>query len=278
MKDLVSIILPVYNGERYLAEAIESVLTQSYEEIELIVVNDCSTDSSENIILQFCKKDNRIKYVKNESNCKLPKSLNNGFAVAKGKYLTWTSDDNLFHKDAIERMVSFLNKNEEIGMVYCDYNLIDEHGKYIDNVTVGDKKELPYKNIIGACFLYRNDIAKKIGDYATNMFLVEDYEYWLRIHLASDIEPLHLCLYDYRIHGNSLSEQRKNEVQEALKRLRWVYLEKYEKCAHISEEWLYAYFEYILGYEEIRFKRIMLRCSFALKHKSYFRNFIRKRK
>ena len=174
-------------------------------------------------------------------------------------------------------MVDFLKNNEKIGMVYCDYNLINEQGEYINNIIVGEKEELPYKNIIGACFLYRCDIAKSIGGYATDMFLVEDYEYWLRISLNSDIEALHECLYDYRVHGNSLSERRKVEVQEALKKLRWFYLKEYERNPKIKEEWLYNYFEYVLGYEQYRIKRIMLRCKFFLKHKSYLKNYLRKR-
>ena len=92
MMDMVSIVLPVYNGQKYLEESIKSILNQTYSDIELIIVNDASTDCSEEIILNFQKEDQRIVYIKNNQNLKLPQSLNKGFAYAKdGKLITITA-------------------------------------------------------------------------------------------------------------------------------------------------------------------------------------------
>ena len=101
---MISIVMPVYNGEKFLKQSIESVIGQSYKDWELILVNDCSTDRSLEIMQCYAESDNRIKIINNEINKKLPKSLNVGFAQACGKYYTWTSDDNMFHKDAIREM------------------------------------------------------------------------------------------------------------------------------------------------------------------------------
>lgn len=97
----VSIILPVYNGERYLEQSIRSVLNQTYTDLELVIVNDCSTDYTETIIMKFVNEDKRVKYIRNDENMKLPGSLNVGFSHATGEYYTWTSDDNMYQEQAV---------------------------------------------------------------------------------------------------------------------------------------------------------------------------------
>ena len=89
----VSIVLPSYNGERYIKESIDSVLNQSFTNWELIVVNDCSEDGTRRIVEEYAQNDSRVTIINNEKNMKLPKSLNIGFEVARGEYFTWTSDD-----------------------------------------------------------------------------------------------------------------------------------------------------------------------------------------
>lgn len=122
----VSIILPVYNGERYLNEAVESILAQTYPSWELIIVDDCSTDGTPEICQSYVKKDDRIRYVRNETNKKLPASLNVGFSHARGQYLTWISDDNRFREDALEVMAGALDRDSQIDLVYCRIQQIDE--------------------------------------------------------------------------------------------------------------------------------------------------------
>lgn len=275
MHELVSIVLPVYNGEKYLAQSIESVLNQTYKNIELIIVNDCSTDSSESIILKYKEIDTRIVYLKNEVNSKLPQSLNNGFSVARGDYFTWTSDDNIFHNNAIEVMVEYLKNNNNISLVYCDYRVIDEDGNFCYDVNVENKQYLIFRNVIGACFLYSSYAANKIGNYNVNYFLVEDYEYWLRINLYFDILPIHICLYDYRLHKNSLTATKKNEIKNALKKLHWNYLSIYERNA-IHEDELIRYFDFILSYITKRRKRFSKELFFAIRHRKYFNKLLKK--
>ncbi len=122
-KPLVSIILPTYNGEKYIKKSIESCLNQTYPNIELIIVNDASKDNTAVIVKSF--KDSKIKYIKHKYNMGLPNSLNTGFTNAKGNYLTWTSDDNFYDKKAIEKMLNFLKK-KKCSFVYCDMYKFDE--------------------------------------------------------------------------------------------------------------------------------------------------------
>lgn len=89
---VVSIVMPVYNGEKYLRQSIASVVNQTFKDWNLIIVDDCSTDSSPEIMNEYAKADDRIQVIHNEVNSKIPASLNNGFEEAAGRYFTWTSD------------------------------------------------------------------------------------------------------------------------------------------------------------------------------------------
>ena len=209
----VSIVLPVFNGEEHLAEAIDSVLAQTYENLELIVVDDCSTDKTPQIVSDFAQKDKRVKVIQNEVNQRLPKSLNIGFAQAEGDYLTWTSDDNLYKPGAIEEMANYLEEHSEVDMVYCDYTIIDENGSEKKENLLEEPERLIWTNTVGACFLYRREMAEKVGDYNSEMFLAEDYDYWLRVYQTGIIKHLPVNLYYYRHHEKSLSATRQEQIK-----------------------------------------------------------------
>ncbi len=211
--DMVSVVLPVYNGERFISESIKSILNQSYQNIELIIVNDCSTDKTEEIIKEFEKSDDRIRVIKNSSNLKLPKSLNVGFEQAKGSYYTWTSDDNMYMPNAIETMVSYLKDHPDISMVYSDYTNINEIGDSIDKAELQASKYLLVENVCGASFMYTREIAEEVGKYDENLFLAEDYDYWIRISSKGKIVHLPENLYFYRCHQYSLTSKRKELVR-----------------------------------------------------------------
>ncbi len=231
--ELVSIVLPVYNGEAYLEEAIRSIQKQTYSYFELIVVNDCSADRTESIVRKFMEEDNRITLITNRENQRLPKSLNIGFAASKGKYLTWTSDDNLYASEAIEKMVNYLDCHKEAGLVYADMNLIDEKGKIIGSRKSEEKDYYKY-NCIGACFLYTRECKEKVGEYEPKRFLVEDYDYWLRIARYYQIGHIEEFLYEYRFHQNSLSLTRMREIGKRLADLKTEHLQTI--CDNIEDE------------------------------------------
>lgn len=208
----VSIVLPVYNGEDNLSEAIESILRQTYKNIELIIVNDCSTDGSKAIAEAFMAKDNRIKIVDNVRNLKLPNSLNAGFNEATGDYFTWTSDDNILKDNNIEVLVDSLSKSDDAVMVYSDYSTIDEDGKIIEEIKKENASFLKYSNVVGASFLYRATAAKAVGGYDANLFLAEDYDYWIRLSKIGRILHIEDDLYLYRLHGGSLTATRQDAI------------------------------------------------------------------
>lgn len=220
----ISIVLPIYNGERYIKEAIESILNQSYGDWELIIVNDASTDSTSDILDEFSRRDKRIKVVNNENNLKLPKSLNRGFSFAKGEYLTWTSDDNVYLEEAFEKMVNYLDSHKEVPMVVANMNTMDEDGNVLEMFQKYDANMMYYNNQVGACFMYRNSVIRDVGEYNPDMFLVEDYEYWLRILIYyGEIGHIDECLYSYRKHQKSLTMTKRQEIKKQLIKLRRKY-------------------------------------------------------
>lgn len=204
-RQLVSIVLPTYNGSRFIGSTIESVIAQTYTNWELLVVDDCSTDNVMAIVERYAALDNRIRLIRHECNRKLPASLNSGFAQSRGEYLTWISDDNYFHPDAISEMVGYLRRNPAVDMVYTDYEVVDESNRSVETIAVLPPEQLLRKNCVGASFLYKRSVMEAIGNYSGDSYMAEDYDYWLRCFCEFRMEPYHKVLYYYRRHRSSLS-------------------------------------------------------------------------
>lgn len=223
-KGLISVILPVYNCEKYLEKAITSVLSQTYVNLELIIVDDGSNDNSKSIADSFLW-DDRVKVIY-QQNMTLPVALNNGFNSAQGEFYTWTSADNIMLPNCLEILVTELQRDRECDMVYGNMRLIDEN----DNILRGyGWYELPplsgnvilpsgvsqlntvANNTMGAAFLYRSGVCKSIFGYSENLFTLEDYDYFMRVNSFFKIKhTLHKRpIYEYRIHKESLTSKDK---------------------------------------------------------------------
>lgn len=216
MSKLVSIVLPVYNGAKFLRESLDSILAQTYTNWELLILDDCSSDDTPAISMEYAEKDSRICYHRNEKNLRLPGNLNRGFSLSAGEYLTWTSDDNMFRPTALERMVEVLESNPDVDLVYASYQIIDENGaaKQVFGADPNGQDHILGSNVVGACFLYTRKVYEQVGDYDVNLFLVEDFDYWQRVMMAFRAMPIEEVLYDYRWHDASLTST-KNEKQFA---------------------------------------------------------------
>lgn len=216
----VSIVLPVYNGEKFLRTSIESCQKQTFTNWELLVIDDGSTDKSAEIVKEYEKQDSRIHYYKNEVNLKLPKTLNRGFSLAKGNYLTWTSDDNYYYPQAIEKMIQAL-KERQSEFVFAECSIINEEGKEISTIAAPhDYKHAIWDyDFVGACFMYSRKVYETIGEYDPNLFLCEDYDYWLRIFSKFPVTYLNEQLYAYRRHDKALSVTHKNGQYEMLEKV-----------------------------------------------------------
>jgi glycosyltransferase involved in cell wall biosynthesis len=216
---LVSIVLPTYNGSRYIRESVGSCLAQRFTDFELIIVNDCSTDDTAAIIEELGQQDARIRIIHNEFNKKLPLSLNTGFAQAKGKYHTWTSDDNYYAPEALEKMVAILEEDTHIDLVYTDYSLVDEEGHVFGTRTFYNI----YDNFTdwlgcGACFLYKEEVFRANKGYNPGAFLIEDYDFFMRAYLQFNFFYLPgYDLYFYREHPSSLTSTQGDVVNDLAK-------------------------------------------------------------
>jgi glycosyltransferase involved in cell wall biosynthesis len=209
----VSMVMPVHNGARWLADAIDSVLAQHFADFELILVDDASRDASPTIMADAAARDPRVRLLHLETNVGLPAALNHGFAAARGDLHSWTSDDNLLRPPMLGRLVAVLDTNRDADVVHADFMLIDEAGVDLGCSRVGPIDRLLYGNNVGACFLYRAQVTEALGGYDTQLFGVEDYDFWLRAAQRFTFVALHEDLYLYRKHGGSLTSQRAEQIQ-----------------------------------------------------------------
>jgi glycosyltransferase involved in cell wall biosynthesis len=218
----VSIVLPTYNGERYLRQSIDSCLNQTFYDLEVIVVIDGSTDASARIVESY--SDQRLVLIKTP-NQGLPQALNTGFARARGNYFSWTSDDNLFMPSAIEEMVIAIRMREKNGLVIAGYYVIDENGKV-----------LMKKRTTCACFLYRAEDARLIEPYRSEYRWVEDVDFFMRlVNRAGPVYAIPKYLYKYRVHKNAMTSRHLSQRQLVSLKLYFdlvahgIYLEKLER-------------------------------------------------
>lgn len=213
MSPRVTIVLPTYNGARHLAEAIDSCLAQTFADWELIVVDDASTDDSGAIAETYARREARVRVVRHSVNRQLPASLNTGFAASRGQLLTWTSDDNAYRPQALETLVAFVDERPRIDLVYSAYTVVDDDGHILDRVRARPLATLIERNCVGASFLYRRKVYEGIGDYAEDLRLAEDYDYWLRAAARFRLAPLDRDLYLYRAHSASLTSISSDAVK-----------------------------------------------------------------
>jgi glycosyltransferase involved in cell wall biosynthesis len=211
--------MPVHNGARWLAEAIESVLAQDFGDFELILVDDASRDASPGIMADAAARDPRVRLLRLDENVGLPAALNHGFAAARGELHSWTSDDNLLRPAMLARLVALLDARPDADIVHADFTLIDDAGNELGRSRVGPVERLLHGNNIGACFLYRARVTDALGGYDTGLFGVEDYDFWLRAARRFTFVALHEDLYCYRKHGGSLTSQRAEQIQALTARI-----------------------------------------------------------
>jgi len=217
----VSVCIPVYNGSEYIAESIDSVLAQTYEDFHLIVCDNCSTDNTEEIVRSF--QDPRLKYVRNAENLGLVGNSNRCLELAKGEYVCIWHHDDVMLPDNLERKVHLLDEHPDVGFVHSNLILIDEKGEivapqiwnedsrrdYIEDGLTVIKKHLSYLPagaiiFIGAV-LARRKCYEKVGGFNPELPHCNDSEMWLRIMLFYNIACIATPLVKYRVHPISAS-------------------------------------------------------------------------
>lgn len=207
----VTILMPVYNGEKYLREAIESILNQSFADFELLVINDGSTDSSVKIIEAY--SDFRIRLVHNEKNLKLIATLNKGIDLARGEYIARMDCDDVSHPERLEKQVKFMDSHPEIGICSSWADYIDETGNVIGQLQnpTGDLLQKTFwrpSPIIHAACMAKSNLFRE-NKFDPEYCHAEDYELWLRLYEQTKFFNIDEYLYRIRFHGDRVSVQQR---------------------------------------------------------------------
>jgi glycosyltransferase involved in cell wall biosynthesis len=212
MNPKVSVVMAVYNGERYLREAIESILNQTFTDFEFIIIDDSSTDATRKIILSFT--DPRIQLLANESNVGLTASLNRGLSIARGEYVARMDCDDISLPERLARQVAYLDRNPDVGACGTWAFDIDERGKVIgqrETITGDDLDKFYWRtSLIHSAAMFRFAPGRSLR-YDTTMTYAQDYDLWLRIRGQQKLRNLPEYLLSYRVHGESISDRNYDE-------------------------------------------------------------------
>ena len=238
-KEKVSIIVPMYNAEKFIGKAIETVLSQTYENWEMLIMNDVSTDNSLAVVNEFAKKDDRIKVVNTEKNMGVVKGRNHLIDLARGKYIAFLDADDYWHSEKLEKQIQFM-KEKNASISCTEYTRVRENGEKINEVVI--KSEISYtdmlKNNYLGCLTVMYD-AEKVGKrYFKELEKNEDYVLWLEI--VKDVKTifgLKENLAYYRVLDNSRSS---NKVKTA--KVRWEIYRKVEKLSLLKSIYYFLHY------------------------------------
>jgi teichuronic acid biosynthesis glycosyltransferase TuaG len=205
----VSVVIPVYNGERFIKQAVKSVLNQTHTDFELIVVNDGSTDQTEAVLVPWM---DRIRYLKKE-NGGTASALNAGIRLATGEWFAWLSADDIFYPDKLKKQVAFFKRHPHCDLVYTDYHVINSQGRklyrvrspYYENRRRMIRKLLDHCFINGSTVMARIRCFRESGLFNETLPFVQDYEMWLRLVGRYSFGHIAEPLGGYRKHATNRS-------------------------------------------------------------------------
>lgn len=265
---LVSIILSTYNwNHSWLSMAIESVLTQSYKNFELIIINDCSTNDIEKTILKYKDKDDRIVYIKNEKNLRLTKSLNKGLELSKWDYIARIDDDDIWcDNEKLQKQVDFMDQNPDYWLCWTQVIFIEENWKELERIkNPTENNDIKNSILFGCKFFHSSVIIRKkaieeVWVYSIDWDYSEDHELWLRIWTKYKLKNLDDFSILYRINQNGICfsnsfKQRKSGIFLANK-----YRSYYPNytLAQIYSIWLLIFKSFTLFLRKIKIYNLIL--------------------
>ena len=222
----VSVIISCFNSEKYVDYAINSIIYQTYKNWELILIDDCSKDSTLKILKKY--KSKKIKILALKKNIGQHKAINLALKRTSGKYVAILDSDDYAHKKRIFNLVEELEKKRSIGLVVSRYKIIDERNRFINNSEYISEKEFvrrfPCENL--CCFsssMFRKKFVQKLGFHSKIYDYNNDYYFFLKIFSVSKIKLLNKFYTFYRVHTNSRTNtfNKKDLIKENLKCLKW---------------------------------------------------------
>lgn len=219
-KPLVSVILPVYNAKQYLAEAIESVLSQTLKDFELILINDASTDNTLAITNSFKKRDRRIRVINNKKNLQMAESLNLGIREAKADLIARMDQDDISLPERLEIQYKFLQSYPDVAIVGNDISIIDEKGKIIGKRTYPTTSSslkyimFRYSPFAHPTVMFRKLAYQKVKGYDPKTYPCDDIDFWFRLGKQYKFASIPRILFKYRltIRSSSHNNVLKTEI------------------------------------------------------------------
>ena len=228
----VSVLMPLYNAEKYVKKAIQSILLQTFEDFELILIDDCPTDHTMEIVADI--QDPRIKIVKHNENKGISAARNTGFKACSGKYIALMDDDDLASKDRLEKEVAYLEQQEDIDVVGGRYCMIDENDKIVQ--MMGEPLRNPYfikASLMfydpignGSTMFRREFVERHKIRYQDHWLGMEDYRFWIDCSLHGKITNLNDVFLYWR-NGNHNESARVNENLREQRKRKFAELQKY---------------------------------------------------
>lgn len=211
MEGLVSIITPAYNCEKYIGETIESVLKQSYENWELIIVDDCSTDNTKSVVEEYIKRDKRIKYYSLDVNSGAAVARTKAMELASGEYIAFLDSDDLWMPNKLEKQISFMKANN-YNFTCTSYEQVDENGNSLNKV-IKAKKKTDYNGVLLSCPVGNSTViynAKNLGKFVVpNIRKRNDDALWLQILKKEKyIYGMPDIVAKYRVRHDSISSNK----------------------------------------------------------------------
>ena len=252
-KPLVSVLMPAYNSEIFITEAIESILDQTYENFEFIIIDDCSTDKSWKIIEKYRLIDKRIKAFRNDKNLGITRSRNKLFDLAnlEANYYAIFDSDDISMPERLEKEVEFLENNPDYGVVGSHIYIIDENSRIIGKRNYETDAQKLKKRILlrsplaQPSVMIRKAVIENIGKYDTKKYdRAKDYDLWIRISDRYKLKNINEFLIKYRL---SSSQGKKTHLKETLKstiqiQQKWLFRLKYFNL----KLFFYIFIEYLM--------------------------------
>ena len=251
-KPLISISMPAYNTERYIFDSIQSVVDQTYQNWELLVIDDCSKDNTKSIIQNFSKNDHRIKPVFNDINCGTPaKAKNKAMPLIQGDYVAFLDSDDIWLRDKLMKQISLMENNAQYGLTYTGGYLIDESSHEINTFLPKHKcgnalhEMLKRYEINNQSVIIREEALQAIGGlFNEDIVIGEDYNLFMNILAKYEVCNIKECLIKYRIHSDSISKNKSIDLSDGtlktLKELNTKYKIKKKYPIYYFISWLKA--------------------------------------
>lgn len=223
MMPKVSVIIPTYNHQRYIRESVGSTLGQTYPNLEVLVVDDGSTDQTLEVLVKNAYLP-RILYIY-KPNGGTSSALNTGIARATGEYISWLSADDVFRPEKIAKQVAKMESESSLGFIYSSFAVIDALGKVqyeIHSQYYRDKKEMVLKLaegcfINGSTVMMRKAALEKVGGFDKSLPQAHDYDLWLRLIHAYPYGFQDEILVNYRWHGENMSQHPDKASEQEVK-------------------------------------------------------------